>query len=67
MRNTRDGSSSRTDDEENYALAIKAKKGKGRDSHSKSDSYHGDKKKDMGKVKCFHYHELGHFFMHCPL
>ena len=37
-RNTRDGSSSKTDDEENYALAIKAKKGKQKSSHFKSDS-----------------------------
>jgi len=34
-RKTRDVSSSNTDDEENCALVIKAKKGKGKASHSK--------------------------------
>jgi len=59
--NTRDGSSSKTDDEENCVLVGKAKKVKGKASHSKSDPCHGGKKKDMSKVKFFHCHELGHF------
>eukprot|EP00253_Pinus_taeda_P030714 PITA_30714 len=66
-RNTRDGASSKTDDEENCALAIKAKKKKGKYSHSKSDYYHGGKEKDMMKVKCFHSHDLGDFATNCPL
>ena len=66
-RNTRDGSSSKTDDEENCALAIKAKKGKGKYSRSNLDSYHGGKKKDMMKVKWFHCHELDHFATNFPL
>ena len=41
--------------------------GKGKTSHSKSDSYHGGKKKDMSKVKCFDCHELGHFATNYPL
>eukprot|EP00253_Pinus_taeda_P008934 PITA_08934 len=66
-RNTRDGSSSNNDDEENCALAIKARKGKGKISCSKSDSYHGGKKKDMTKVKLFHCHKMGHFATNYPL
>ena len=51
--NTRDGSSSKAPDEENCALAAKAKKGK-----NKKASHFGakGKKQDMSKVKCFHYH-----------
>ena len=37
-RNTRDGSSSKTYDEENCTLDGKAKKGKGKKSYSKSES-----------------------------
>jgi len=49
------------------ALAIKVRKGKGKISRSKSDSYHGCKKKDMMKVKCFHCHKMGHFATKFPL
>jgi len=66
-RNTSDGSSSKTDDEENCALEIKASKGKGKISCYKLDSYHGDNKKDMMKVKCFHSHKMGHFATNCLL
>ena len=61
IKNTRDGSSSKTNDEENCTLAGKARKGKGKVSHSKSDYCHGGKKKNMSKVNFFHCHELGHF------
>ncbi len=44
-RSTRDGSSS-MEDEENFALASKVKKGKEKVSHSKSSSSHGGKKFD---------------------
>eukprot|EP00253_Pinus_taeda_P029200 PITA_29200 len=66
-RNTRDGTSSEIDDEENCSLEIKARKGKGKFSHSKSYSYHGGKKKDMTKVKFFHCHKMGHFATNFPL
>ena len=63
-RSTRDGSSSKQDDEENLALASKAKKGKGKASQSKSS--HGGKKVDKLKVRFFHCHEVGHYAMNCP-
>ena len=63
-QNTKDGSSSKHDDEEDCALAAKAKKGKGKKFHSKSESK--GKKLDMSKVKCFHYHEHGHIATNCP-
>ena len=50
-----------TDDGENCALASKAKKGKGKKSHSKSETYKEGKKHDMSKVKCFHSHDHGHY------
>ena len=57
-RSTRDGSSS-MQDEENCALASKAKKGKGNVSLSKSSSSSGGKKLDKSKVRCFRCHEEG--------
>ena len=63
---TRDGSSSKTDDEENCALAGKENKGKGKKSYSKSKTGKEGKKRDMSKVKNFHYHEHGHYATNCP-
>ena len=63
-RNTRDGSSSKHDDKEDCALASKARKGKWRKFHSKSEA--GRKKLDFSKVKCFHCHEHGHLATNCP-
>eukprot|EP00253_Pinus_taeda_P024727 PITA_24727 len=65
-RTTRDGSSSKQDDEDNLALASKARKGKGKASQSKSNSSHGGKKFDKSKVRCFHCHEVGHYAANCP-
>eukprot|EP00253_Pinus_taeda_P015796 PITA_15796 len=62
-QNTRDGSSSKASDEENCALAAKAKKGKNKKaSHSGAKG----KKQDMSKVKCFHCHQHGHYATNCP-
>ena len=63
-QNTRDGSSSKHDDEEDCALATKAKKGKGNKFHSKYESK--GKKLDMSKVKFFHYHKHGHLATNYP-
>ena len=64
---TSDGSSLKDDDEENCALVINEKKGKWKSSHSKSYSYHGVMKKDMTKVKLFHFHDFGYFSTNFPL
>jgi hypothetical protein len=62
-QNTRDGSSSKHDDEEDCALAAKERKGKGKKFHSKSKSK--GKKLDLSKVKCFYCHEHGHLATNC--
>ena len=64
FRRPKDGSSSKHDDEEDFALVSKANKGKGKKFHSKSESK--GKKQDMSKVKCFHCHEHGHFATNYP-
>eukprot|EP00253_Pinus_taeda_P034757 PITA_34757 len=66
-RSTRDGFSSKNDDEENLALVSKTRKGKGKASHSKSSSSHGGKKIDESKVRCFNCPEMGHYETNCPL
>jgi hypothetical protein len=63
-RNTRDGYSSKRDDEEDCALTAKARKGKGNKSQSNSESK--VKKLDLSKVKCFHCHERGNLATNCP-
>ena len=64
-QNTRDESSSKTDDEEICALASKAKKGKGKKSYSKSETEKEGKKCDMSRVKSFHFHKHGHYATNC--
>ena len=63
-QNTRDGSSSNRDDEEDCALTAKARKRKGKKFHSKSESK--VKKLDFSKVKCFHCYEHGHLATNYP-
>ena len=63
-RGTRDGSSSKNEDEENCALATKARKGKGKKNPSQSSAK--GKKQDLSKVKCFHCHQHEHYATNCP-
>jgi len=63
---TRDGSSSKNDDEENMTLVGKVRKGKGKASHSKLNSSHGEKKVDNSKVRWLNYHEMGHYVAKFP-
>ena len=65
-QHTRDGSSSKTNDEENCALVGKENKGKGNKYYSKFEIRKEGKKRDMSKVKCFHCHEHGHYATNCP-
>ena len=52
---TKDGSSSKNEDEKNCSLDAKERKGKGKKNPSQS-SVKG-KKQDLSKVKCFHCHQ----------
>ena len=51
----------------NLALASNARIGKGKASHSKSNSSHRGKKIDKSKVRCFNFHEVGHYATNHPL
>jgi hypothetical protein len=62
-KNTKDGSSSKCDDEEDFSLTAKEREGKGKKFHLKSESQ--VKKMDLSKVKCFHYHEHWHLATNC--
>ena len=60
-RNTKDGTSSK-EVEDDFSLASKAKKAKGK----KFQGEEGGKKMDLTKVKCFHCHEHWHYAKNCP-
>lgn len=61
-----DGSSSKTNDEENCALVGREKKGHGKNSYSKSKTSKEGNKCHILKVKCFHYHDHGNYATNCP-
>lgn len=44
----------------------KEKKGKGKKCQSKGYFGQASKKKDLSKIECFHYHELGHYATKYP-
>ena len=53
--NTRDGSSSVHDDEEDCALVAKAKKKKGKKFHSRSEAGEDGKEHNMSKLLCYKF------------
>ena len=64
--NTKDETLSKGEDEVNFGLARKEKKGNGKKSQSKPKSNQGGKKKCLSKIKCFHFHEFKHYATKCP-
>jgi len=60
-RNNRGGISSKGEDEENFALIGKGKKGEGNKSQNKPKSSQGLKNKGLSKIKCFICHEFKHY------
>jgi len=64
--NTRDGTSTKSVDEEKFSLDGNGKKGKGNKSQTKPESSHGGKKKDLSEIKLFNCHEFGHYATKCP-
>jgi hypothetical protein len=56
-------------DEENFSLACKGGKGKGKKDSGGAESSskgHGQPKKDLSKVKCVQCHQFGHYATKCP-
>lgn len=67
-RNTLPGSHSKTESEENFALAGKGGKSNGeKGSGGSESSSKGEKKKkkDLSKIKCFSCHQFGHYATKC--
>jgi len=61
QRNTRDGVIFKAEEEDNFSLV-----GKGKKAQSKLEfNQNNGKKKDLNKIKCFHYHEFGHYATKC--
>lgn len=65
-QNARDGTSSKSEDEEKNALTGKEKKGKVKKSKSKPASSQGGNKTKFSKVKFFHCHEFRNYATKCP-
>ena len=57
-KNTIDGTSSKCEDEENFGLGGKERKGKGEEIPIKTRFQSRGKKKDQSKIKCFNCHEF---------
>lgn len=66
-RQARFGAHVKHEDKENFALASKGDKAKGKKSArgAKSNSK-GRKEKDLSKIRCFLYHQFGHYASKCP-
>eukprot|EP00253_Pinus_taeda_P011123 PITA_11123 len=64
-QNTRDGTSSKGEDEENFSLVRKGRKGKEKKSQTKLESNQGVKKKDLSKIKFLNCYEFRHYSTKC--
>lgn len=64
--NTRGGTSSKGEDEENFDLVGKRKNGKGNKSQTMLESNQGGKKKYLSKIKCFNCLEFRHYATKFP-
>jgi len=65
-RNTIDVTSSKVEDEVNFTLVGKGKKGKGKKTHIKPQSRQNNgKNKCLIKIKWFHCYELGNYATKC--
>lgn len=66
-RNTRDGVTSISNEEEYCSLVCKGKNSEGMEAQGEAESNQNNgKKKELSKKKCFHNHEYGHYATKCP-